>query len=414
MRSNFETLVHLLLLALGLAISAAVIRAHSTTSTEFTQDYLAGKALINSQSIYGENISSQAVQLFPQENQRIENFHPPLNSLIFAPFGIANYRAAHLIWCLIIILLYFSSIFLILNTITVPSSVRRHVPYFALLWWPAIYCVGQANISILVTALVAFSLSRLKPGKNGLSAAALGAAAAIKLYPALIGLLFLAKRDSRAISVMALTFCGLNLLAYLVVGSADFWHYYAVLVPRDVAEWSAFPLNSAISGLLVPLLTPNEFIKNVFNAPLLANYLSYLTAAVLIVITLIRFSAKENLSSADTNSSSLALFATLVPLMLLASPITWPHAFCALLIPIAYLIHPLRNNASKGAWVLFVTALLLLSIPEVYVVRTVLQSLAPEKLSPAWFLTLKFPFYAICILWGLCLKFAPKTFSERS
>lgn len=86
----------------------------------------------------------------------------------------------------------------------------------AVLSYPVFFALSCGNLSLLVAALIALFLLAFRQGKFCVAAILLGVAAAFKLYPALLGLLFLCDKRWKEALLCAATFFGLTLLSLVM------------------------------------------------------------------------------------------------------------------------------------------------------------------------------------------------------
>ncbi len=85
------------------------------------------------------------------------------------------------------------------------ASVSALCAFALMLSFPSLYCFDRGNFVFLVATLVAVAFYTHEKGHTYLSAVLIGLAASIKLYPAILGVCFLARKEWKAACVCCLT-----------------------------------------------------------------------------------------------------------------------------------------------------------------------------------------------------------------
>ena len=251
------------------------------------------------------------------------NAHPPVAVLIALPFGLfTDYPAAHLSWNIVTLSLFVLALALAARELGVPLA-----------WWTlaggtalVLSChavlnhlyQGQLNFIVFVLLVLAWRADRRgQPGAAGLAA---GAAAAIKLFPALVLVYFVAAGRWRAALAAALTALGLNLAALTLFGPEEFGTYVREVLPSlDVFRGSW--LNVSLTGYWTR-------VGASLHAPVLgAGAASVCQLAVVAAV----WWAGRRAPSPDARDRA---FAAAVVGMPLASPVAWSHYFVILALPL--------------------------------------------------------------------------------
>jgi hypothetical protein len=264
---------------------------------------------------------------FPEFDEMMRlNAHPPVAVLAALPFGlIPHYPAAHLAWSLCTFALFLLSVWVVLRELRVEPR-----------WWHAPAAVAlvvaadpvhsqlfQGQLNFLIAPLIAAGWAADRRGYQALAGAAVGAAAALKLFPGLLVLYFLAARRWRAAAVAVAVAAGLNLVALAAFGAGAFETYLREVLPSlDVfrTAWS----NVSAPGywrrvgrsLDLPWLGPA------------AGGLCQLAVAA----TVARAAWRSTTTAGRDRAYALAVVG-----MLVASPVAWGHYFVLLTLPLLLL-----------------------------------------------------------------------------
>lgn len=206
--------------------------------TDFVQEWLSARNYWAGDPVYlpqREGLLRRTGEDLPALEVRMPwNAHPPVAVLLALPFGLtSDYVTAHLAWNLLTFPL------MPLALVLVARELHLRVP-----WWGALACAalvlawnavqyqlhhGQLNCLILYVLVLAWVADRRG---RALGAGALaGLAAALKLFPALRLVYFVAGRKWRAAGALVLVAGALNLVALAALGFAAFETYFRDVVP---------------------------------------------------------------------------------------------------------------------------------------------------------------------------------------
>lgn len=274
------------------------------------------------------------------------NAHPPVAVLLALPFGLtSDYFAAHLAWNLLTFPL------MPLALALVARELNLRVP-----WWGALACAalvvawnavqyqlhqGQLNCLILFVLVLAWVADR-RGFAFGAGALA-GLAAALKLFPALLLLYFVAGRKWRSAGALVLVAGALNLVALAAFGFAAFETYLRDVVPSlDVFRraWR----NLSLTGYFTRL-------GEALDAPQLGKLIA-LGARALVALAVWVAARRARCARERDRAFALAVVA-----MVLASPIAWTHYFVLLSFPLVVAWAGAPRGAALGALALASLAL---------------------------------------------------------
>lgn len=158
---------------------------------------------------------------------------------------------------------------------------RRLVALFAMAaapstWW----AFEQGQLNVVLIGLMAAALFAVGRGRLSLAGAVIGAAAAIKGYPALLALPLLTTRRWRALLWCAAT--GLVLTAVGTLAVPDGWRYFTDVLPHQGAASPSFD-NYGLPGVAARLLIANEHHTELGASPVLALIVGRILPATLLV-----------------------------------------------------------------------------------------------------------------------------------
>ncbi|MFM1847814.1 MAG: hypothetical protein RL417_1288 [Pseudomonadota bacterium] len=378
----------LICLVVGLYGSTVLINGYRFGPSDFVQDYAAGHALRHGHTIYGDAIAAYTKDLLGFSGHY--NFHPPTNAVLFAPLTFLQYDSAFITW---------GGLSLILNIWILLASYARFRPElplifilgFGFLWFPFLHGIELGQSSILIAASIIAGWFHLQDGKNFRGGALLGFAATIKLFPLFLGLYLLLTKNFRALGGMLGTFLPITLISVTVVGIPDSITYLRSVIPQDIVDWSGSPLNAALSGLLLPVLTHNDFVAPAIELQFYAGvYVVKAISLALTAFTIVR--AWDLIKYGETERA----FGLLIVSMLLVSPLSWVHIF-TLLIPVLMLLWRRAETSPQRYAVLFAVALL--AIPNQLVASRIIALWRPGLVPPGVYLVTACSTYGLILMW---------------
>jgi len=370
-------LLSLLLLAEGLTMNFGYIRGYAFGSGgDLDQDYCAAKALLQGKSIYGD--LSVICDTAKQRNRpELENFHPPVTTLLLLPFVAAGISIQHMffLWGMAWVLVYAVVIHRAMSFFGIAPHLRWVLLGFALLWFPHLSQSMNGQFSTAILALVFLGWQWLRDGRDDAGGAALGAATAIKLFPGLLGVYLLATRRYRALAAMAGAFVAIQALAYFVVGHADFIHFYTHVMPEDSRRYASVWMNQSFTGTMVALLQPNPHFQNVLDWPTLGPVLVYGIA-----LALVAHAARLTWRSGGGDHS----YWHFVALAVILCPVSWDHTV-VVMAPLCVLLLARFGSANKQELMFVVAGLMVLAqVDDLTYVREVIEKVPKIPLGGLW------------------------------
>jgi uncharacterized membrane protein len=343
----------------------------------------------------------------------IINAHPPTSVLLTLPLGRLEFPHAFVVWDAFSLVLLVSSVWMIARGVQIPVSVYGVLALVALLfvWQPTIQQFAQGQLNCALLFLITAGWTADRSGRPILAGSSLGAAAAIKLFPAFLLLYFLLLRKWRALTSGVLAAFALTAVTALILGPDTYLDYFHNALPRtEIYRGAAH--NISLTGIWyklfdpIPHWAPIEMVPLVRN-PALAGACTVITTGMVLLI--IWRAAKR----ADVDADFV--FGAVLIGMLVISPVTWDH-YCLLMVPALGIAWTRLPRSGAARWV-FYSACLILSVGPVTVMQGCLFLTAADRVreSGKWLCppletvtALSVPTYALVCLFGLFVWMAPR------
>jgi hypothetical protein len=274
------------------------------------------------------------------------------------PFGKLDYAEAFLLWNEITLILFGASIWLVLHTLEMDTSVRTGLVIFALLLFchPLWSHVQQGQLNIPVAFLVTLCWFLDRSDRPWLAGIALGVATALKLFPGFLFLPFILRRRWKAVIAGLASLIGVNALTLAMLGIGTYRDYICDVLPI-MRTYLGMCHNLSPCGVWHKLLVPAPHWMSVDFAsgsphPFAASCGYVVTSGVFVLLaSMIVLRASDDID--------LSLSASIVA-MLLVSPVVWDHTLLLLVLPIALLWQ--RLPRSGVAWPVFLFIVFLFCI----------------------------------------------------
>jgi hypothetical protein len=378
---------------LGIYTWIHINQTFSLRQYDFIQDYYAAKNLLAGESVYTTPEKLFGGELAALSGPRIPNAHPPSSVLWYLPWTALPYSWSFIVWNLVSTILYLGCLAHLLQSVGVSKRFRWLLMGTALVWepWLSQNMMGQCSAAIFVLLYLAWWYRPVKGG--GWSALFIALASTLKLFPAVLCLQFVVRREWRACGVFALFWVLWIVIGFAAgVGISEWATYRAEIIPAQLAQWVDTPDNQSLSGLLglVPYLRIHPSIRNAVT--------SFISVGLLGGILLQGLRSKR---SADVDR---ALFLTCSVVALIISPVCWSHYFITLLPGLIWCWARLKDRGETQVEFRMVTTIsLLLSWPMFGILM-----LEPAKVvgaDNAWIISLlaKFPCFGLLLFYGYSL-----------
>ncbi|MDI6783208.1 MAG: glycosyltransferase family 87 protein [bacterium] len=269
---------------------------------DFAHLYLGAVLAKQSRNFYSpEELFSTAQSL---GIQRLNPFvYPPVVALFFIPLSFFSYPSAHLVWFILNHLFLICGLTLLISSFsssaTGAPTTDKLIYYISALiltfnFYPLYRTLtaGQLNLLILfLISLTWFLFARKKSVGAGIF---LGIATLIKLFPGLLLLFFLWKKEYKvAVSAVA-TIAILVLISLAIQGVQPYQDYGTLLTQMSYGQsvWSEFqqrfdvePANQSFHALVARLFIPNPVTEPLLDLPQLARMISLFFSIIILLLT---------------------------------------------------------------------------------------------------------------------------------
>jgi Glycosyltransferase family 87 len=331
------------------------------------------------------------------------NAHPPTFVLLALPLAWLDYSTAVLVCNILSFLALVASVLIVATELHLPLTLLP--PVLALLpFCQPIYANFQlGQLTPLLGLLIAIMWVQERSGQfSQLSSAGtfLGIAAAIKLFPAYLGVYYLAQMRIWPLLSAMLAFLALNLCAVLTLGIDTYYDYVSVVLPYQ-SKFRSFGYNISIAGFWSKLFDPlgeRDLIIPLWHCPALAQW-----GTLLSDLAITAAAAKLSYQARTVSQRDLA-FAAVVTAMLLVSPVTWDFSLPLLLIPLVLLARCSLKPQAHWMFGPLILILILIWTPQILLTRVALSGRTVT--SVPWTFMLGAPslkFYALLMTFALTL-----------
>lgn len=435
-RNRLMILTGATLIIVALALMIYQLQIQFSKSSDFTQDYAAAQSLRAGQSIYrdfaaapiraADNPGRLLFDLpFAAPPGSIQNFHPPFNALLFAPFTLLPYPTALALWTFLSLLLYLATGFIVLQQLAIRLSFPAAVLLvgMALCWYPFQQHIYLGQISLLLIICIIGCWALLRQGRPLLAGLTLGLACLIKLFPGLlvaylllIGFRNVLRSRSPRRSLLAsglqephwqaaaaaiLTLAVGGALVLLIIGQDDILRYIMEVAPQDLRMYGGSLLNFSVTGAVNRLLAETLWVRPLVVAPrfawLLISLINLVTSGML-MYTVWRLQPDQRGNDGG--------FAIVCLAMLLLSPLTWADVFPVLALPFGLLLRDIRERRDRGLIGWSLVALALAAFPAFLIAGLLRVLYRPEQIPWYSALVLMIPTAMLVLLWWLIARTA--------
>ena len=330
MTSMIKVVAWLGAVGLGLAAVLALVPQLSgerVSANDFVYDYLSARALVEGDDPYGHLDVLERRYLgsepFGVRDVARANPHPPALIVALGPLGTLSLPAARATWLAIGAVSYILAGFLLARGVgwSLATGVAVGIGLLAVPVVGRDLAYGQSNGPLLL--LMVLCWRTVKSGRwRALGGIALGVAGALKLFPLLLLIPLLRLRQIRAAVWAVGALIVSTLAASAVVGFGRVVELATDIGPQNAAEWGPAPMNLSLVSIPRRWLTTNRWYE-ALDLGTLATVLAALVFIALIGVVVLHRGGRTG-----------DLFWSAIPVMLLASPITWDFSL-PLVLPLA-------------------------------------------------------------------------------
>jgi hypothetical protein len=349
---------------------------------DIAQDVAAARLFADGISPYGTVIREMHARVV---NVRVDQTfpyfpHPPFSLLVSWYSAYVSFETAALIWFSVSVGLLFLVAALLAEILHDTLRRRFRVTFgrltavvfvFLLCWPPALYNLEKGQWSILLTALVCLgwrSLSRRRMSEGG---AWIGLAAAVKVFPVVLGGYFL-MRSRKALVAFLLTGAVATAIPLAFIGFDSFFAFVRQS-QSNLPHWETFPsVTVSLHGALARFLIGGTWARPLVHAPVLARALDLLVAAILLACA--AWLTVGATQGRTTVALAFSAWAALLPVM---NPQSLGHNAVLLALPFALTLERLLRErwvVGRLAWAI---SLIAVSLP-----RQTSWRLAPPPVEP--------------------------------
>lgn len=302
--------------------------------------YMQGARLIAAgQSPYTETLQNGGVPPFnsfvvPEPNDYI---YPPALAITLTPLTALESETSLMIWMLLNGVLLLASAALAIMAFAPRTRglawVLRFVLLVLLFYFFApmqfVFRNGQADLIILFAMLLALVLYQREQDIQ--AGVVLSLAIIIKPTVALLALFFLWKRRWRAFFAAGISSALLTILSFLLLGLETLGEYLTVNSWWGSGDYLAFPLNQAVTAMMLRAFSENVYMQPLAPLPLLVAVVPLLAAAVVMLLWVLLVRRDDNY---HTQIGGLEYGFTILTMML-ALPVMQDNHIIWVLLPVA-------------------------------------------------------------------------------
>lgn len=347
-----------LLLTAGIASTWSIVRLYSAPRlwTDFSGDYASANAVLDGSDPYSSLQELDHRYVSPAGNPptvTTVNPHTPVNIAFVIPLARLPYSTARAVW------LGFMSCSLALG---VALSLRElRVPWMwsaaagvGILWLRiSRYALLTAQVDGVLVLLVVLGWMSLRQGRDRAAGLALGAAAAVKLFPLFLIVPLVRLRNWRAVRWVVSTTLAVTAAGASIVGWHAFWRWGTYASPHDLNVWGGAPHNLSLTAIPLRWLSANVWRPEALHLHMLALVLAVGLVGACVwgaVSTPVRLTGDTFLSA--------------IPWMLLAAPLSWPNEL-TLMLPVlaAIVVRRGYRGITDPPWPLIFAMVVMLGSP---------------------------------------------------
>jgi alpha-1,2-mannosyltransferase len=337
-----------LMIAVGVLIAPGVLITVSDLfplppQVDFAAYYLAAHAIRGGEDPYDPAVLARLAASHGV-SAHTPYIYPPLLAVAIQPLASLSYPLAAAIWLALSAAALVAALVLLRSIVDIPD---RLFPFAvaAVFVLPAVHYtleLGQINHFILL--LVVAAAVHTSPRWSGIL---IGAAAALKVFPAVFAVVFLRPKHfgAAAAAVLAAALATIASAAY-ASGTLDAW--IRNVAPAINGERMVTPNNQSLEAVSARLFAPHTFeaiavspsVPATINLPPLVNapgYASVIARATGLLVIGLTAGALVVARDVPGAMARYARFALVTATVLIVLPVVWDHYYVLLLLPAAVL-----------------------------------------------------------------------------
>lgn len=306
---------------------------------DFGAYYCASRLLRQRGDVYDTRALRTEGQRSGAEVDRDGYGYPPLLAVLVTPLTLTDFHVARCAWVVISQLLLAGVLALLCSTLLPRGSGRTLgaavLLLVALNSEPLMAHLRAGQSNLLVLGLVCASLWAFHRGRPMAAGAALGTAAAVKIFPVTLIAYFLWKRHYRLVAAACLAILAWTALSVAFAGVETHVHFATCVLPEIASHPSDVfhPSNQSIYACFSRLFIDNLYTDPVLNSPIRARLTSWICCAVLVAITVLL--CRPRSPAIDVEVGLVVVATTLIVTL------AWDANFVAMLLPTAVALREL-------------------------------------------------------------------------
>lgn len=327
------------------------------------------------------------------------NAHPPVLGVVLAtPLYVLGFRGSFVFVVLLSCAVLYVSTVAILRELfpRLPLGTFCAVLGLVFAWYPVGAALRSGQPSVVLFGLLTAGWLLLRRNRPYLAGSAIGLAACLHAFPALLTLYF-AIRSRRAFVASLGTILALNVAATRLT------------VEHTLRQW--LDTASFVSQIFVPK------VSNISIAGLASRLSAGIgwgqNVSLIVPVVLVLGAGALGFFLTPWNRRNVPLelmdieYSVFVGAMLLASPISWSRYLPILLLPLAVLIWNWRQSRPAWAVPALLAALVFMTFSDSTINRTYAWLSAHPGFAIAWLVTAMPSFSVLAVVWWLGLKSEP-------
>jgi len=305
------------LVALAVAMVTSRVAYRNEVVNDFTPDYVAARALFDGGDPYAPT-EQLVARYLPDKLASYEtdfagerNPHTPFQIVLLGPLAMLSYSNARLAILALSLIAFVGAMTITARRFGIARAWAPIVASGFLILPPTqeeFELVQIHSVMLLLLVVGWWALSHRYQMVGGL---ALGCLAALKLYPLLLIIPLLKKRELRTIAWMLGSFAGLTGSSLALVGIQSTRTLLAVAGPENYAFWGSHPLNISLVGSFRRWMAT---VPPGWDSP--SWILAILTLGLAVMVGLLMLLRTPAYTAGD-------LYWVAVPWMLLLTPLSW-------------------------------------------------------------------------------------------
>lgn len=285
--------------------------------------------------------------------------YPPFPALMMVPLSLLPVEVAGLVWRGLLLVLSGAGLWalhrVLVGNLGVSPLQSIAILLACVVTWPFLFSIRMGQAGQLVFVSAAFTVFALASNRLGLAGVALGLGALIKLFPAVVLVLFWRPAHRRVIAWAVATMLAGTAATSLFVSPFDVVRFYRDLGPY-LHQGTGGLNNQSLTGFLVHMgMSPASRAgliddPTLMPLPLRLGARLATTALLLGAIWVCARPGRRRVTEAGSNGMlfDVALLSTVA---VLASPLSWPYTFVGALVAYALWLGTIAaRGRGAGPW----------------------------------------------------------------